>query len=364
MIIEEKSKKRLLTFNNDEEIYKQFERKCSYLSKLSRMKIDPSYYKLQYEIQEASMNDYVELQTEIYRILDKKFPKLDFGISGRLKSPFSYYEKIIKKFVTLIEKDEFTMVEVLDTFAMKAFVTSVNYPVDKISVDSDGIYIDSGPDEFRISEPISLDVPYKNQLITDAFEFDYNGRKVLALVEEGLNNVWITNNVPYICTAIDGEKVTFPLNSAINYKKSHKEDLVPYCAAIQETVQAFFNSKGFDTKKRKDYIKHPKPSGYSSMQSSYYSEEQSLGVEFQTRTYDMELYSTWEREYYKPNEHTISANSLNRVPRYVLTTKFSDGIHTLQMTEAECFEYLYNMSLKDYRKLMKYRAEKNDDLEK
>lgn len=365
MIIEEKTKKRLLTFNNDEDIYKQFERKCSYLSKVSKTKIDPSYYKLQYEIQEASMNDYVELQTEIYRIIDEKFPELDFGISGRLKSPFSYYEKIIKKFVTLLEKDEFAMVEVLDTFAMKAFVTSVNYPVDKISVDSEGIYIDSGPDEFRISEPFSLDVPYKNNLVTDAFEFNHNGRNILVLVEEGLNNIWTTNSIPYICATIEDEKVTLPLNSAITYKKSYKEDLVPYCSAIQETVQDFLNSKGFDTKKRKDYIKHPKPSGYSSMQWSYYSEEQSLGVEFQTRTYDMELYSNWERSVvYKPNEHTVSSNSLNMLPRYVLTTKFPDGIHTLQMTEAECFEYLYQMSLKDYRKLMKYKAENGNDIEK
>lgn len=364
MIIDEKTKKRLLKFSDDEDIYKQFERKCSYLSKISRMKINSSYYKLQYEIQEASMNDYVELQTEIYKTIDSKFPQLDFGISGRLKSPFSFYEKIIKKFITLIEKDEFTMVEVLDTFAMKAFVSSINYPVDKVSVDSEGIYIDSGPDEFRISEPISLDVPYKNKLVTDAFEFDYNGKPITILVEEGFSNIWTTNNISYIYTTIDGEKVTFPLNSAINYKKSHKEDLVPYCSAIQETIQDFLNNQGFDTKKRKDYIKHPKPSGYSSMQWSYYSEEQSLGVEFQTKTSDMELYSNWEREDYKPNEHTISANSLNRVPRYVLTTKFSDGIHSLQMTEAECFEYLYSMSLKDYRKLMKHRAEKNDDLEK
>lgn len=365
MVIEEKSKKRLLTFNNDEEIYKQFEKKCAYLSRLSGLKLDPSYYKLQYEIQEASIADYVNFQTEIYEIIAKKFPELDFGISGRLKSPFSYYEKIIRKFVNLLEKDELKTVEVLDTFAMKLFVLSVNYPVDKISADSDGIYIDSGPDEFRISEPISLDVPYKNRLVTDAFEFNYNGRKILVLVEEGLNNVWTANNIPYICTTIDGEKISFPLNAAINYKKSHKEDLVSYCAAIQETVQDFLNTAGFTTKKRKDYIKHPKSSGYSSMQWSYYSEEQSLGVEFQTRTYDMELYSTWERQIaYKPNEHTISSNSLNMVPRYVLTTKFPDGIHTLQMTEAECFEYLYHMPLRDYRKLMKYKAESEDSIEK
>ncbi len=366
MIIEEKAKNRLLNFNNDEDIYKQFERKCKYLSKLSGIKIDSAYYKLQYEIQEASINDYVELQTQIYKIIDEKFPELDFGISGRLKSPFSYFEKIIKKFVTLIEKDEFAMVEVLDTFAMKAFVTSVNYQVDKISVDSDGIYIDSGRDEFRISDPIVLDVPYKNKLVTDAFEFNYNGKKITVLVEESLRNVWIDNNkIPYICTTVNDEKITLPLNNAITYKKSHKEDLVPYCSAIQETVQDFLNSKGFDTKKRKDYIKHPKPSGYSSMQSSYYSEEQSLGVEFQTRTYDMELYSNWERSMvYKPNEHKISSNSLDMVPRYILTTNFNNSIESLQMSEAECFEYLYHMSLKDYRKLMKYRTENNNDLEK
>lgn len=358
MIIEEKAKKRLLTFDKNEDIYKQFEKKCSYLSKISGIKIDPSYYKLQYEIQEASMSDYIELQTEIYKTVDNKFPQLDFGISGRLKSPYSYYEKIIRKYVNLIEKDEFVLVEVLDTFAMKMFVSSINYPINKVSVDSDGIYIDSGPDEFRISEPIILDVPYKNRLVTDAFEFNYNGQIITALVEDGLSNIWINNSVPYICTTINNEKLTFPLNSAINYKKSHKEDLTPYCAAIQETIQEYLNSHGFTTKKRKDYIKHPKQSGYSSMQWSYYSEDQSLGLEFQTKTFDMESYSNWERGLnYKPEEHIISPNSLNKVPRFVLTTKFSDGIHTYPMTEAECFEYLYHIPLKDYRKLMKANAD-------
>lgn len=358
MVIEEKTKKKLLNFNSDEDIYKQFERKCSYLSRLSGMKIDPTYYKLQYDIQEASMNDYVELQTQIYKTIDSKFPQLDFGMSGRLKSPFSYYEKIIKKYINLIEKDEFVLVEVLDDFAMKVFVTSINYPVDKISVDDDGIYIDSGPDEFRISEPNNIEYPVKNKLVTDAFEFDYNGRKITIIVEDGMSNVYVDNTIPYICTTINNEKVTFPLNSAITYKKSHKEDLVPYCVAIQEAAQDYLNSQGFVTKKRKDYIKHPKQSGYSSMQWSYYSKEQSLGLELQTKTYDMEAYSNWERGLdYKPNEHIVSSNSLDKIPRFVLTTKFPDGVHTLQMTEAECFEYIYHMTLKDYRKLMKANAE-------
>lgn len=358
MIIEEKIKKKLLNFNDDEDIYQQFEKKCLYLSKLSGMKIDPTYYKLQYEIQEASIHDYVELQTEIYKTIDRKFPQIDFGMSGRLKSPFSYYEKIIRKYINLIEKDEFVIVEVLDDFAMKIFVSSINYPVDKISVDDDGIYIDSGPDEFRISEPNNIEYPVKNKLVTDAFEFDYNGKRITVIVEDGMSNVYIDNKIPYICTTINNEKVTLPLNSAITYKKSHKEDLVPYCAAIQDTVQDFLNSQGFMTKKRKDYIKHPKQSGYSSMQWSYYSEEQSLGLELQTRTYDMDAHSDWEHGVgYKPNEHNISSNSLNKVPRFVLTTKFPDGIHSLQMTEAECFEYIYHMSLKDYRKLIKANAE-------
>lgn len=356
MIIDKKVKEKLLTFNDTEDIYKQFEKKCAHLSKISGIIIKPFDYKLQYEIHEASINDYIDLQTELYEILYNKYSQLEFGMSGRFKSPFSHYEKVIRKFIDLIEKDDLRPVEILDDFAMKIFIRSITYPVDKVSIDSEGIYIDCGPDEFRISD---------NPDAQDAFEFDYKGKIINVLVENGQSNIWIDGRVPYISTTLNDEKITLPLNSAIQYKRSNKEDLVPYCYSIPKDVEEFYNSKGFITKKRKDYIARPKESGYSSNQYSFFSEEQNLGVECQIRTQDMEKYNNLERELgYKPSEKTISANSLSKTPRFVLTTKFPDGVHTYAMTDAECFEYIFGMSLKDYSKKMKPSITFKQDIKK
>lgn len=341
MIIDEKVKNKLLTWDNDGSIYKQFEKKCATLSKISNLIINPEEYQAQYDSHVASMDTYVNLQTELYTSLYEKYPELEFGMMGRLKSPFSHYEKIIRKFVELFEKDELKVVEIMDDYAIKIFPMSINYPVTKASVDTEGIYIDSRADEFRIND-------------SDVFCFSHNGRLITVPVQEGQANIWISNSVPYISTTYNDEVLPFPLNEAITYKKSTKESLVEYCNMIRKDVQQFYNSKGFATKKRKNYIDTPKPSGYSSIQDSFYSEELDLGIECQTRTYDMERFNNKEREYgYKPSEHKASANSLNKISRFALTTCFQDGIHTYRMTDAECFEYLYGISLTDYRKQMK-----------
>lgn len=345
MIIDQKVKDKLLTFNDTEDIYKQFERKCAYLKRIAGIIVNPADYKLQYEIHEASMDDYINIQTELYETLYNKYPQLEFGMTGRFKSSFSHYEKIIRKFIELIEKDDLRPVEILDDFAMKIFIFSIDYPVDKVSVDTEGIYIDCGPDEFRISN---------NPDAKDAFEFNYKGRTINVLVENDQSNIWIDDGTPYISTTLNDEEIVLPLTDSTQYKRSNKEDLVPYCYSIQKDVEEFYNSKGFITKKRKDYIARRKESGYSSNQCSFFSEEQSLGVECQIRTQDMETYNNMERQWgYKPSEKKISANSLSKTPRFVLTTKFPDGVHSYPMTDAECFEYTFGMSLKEYRKQMK-----------
>ncbi len=355
MVIDEKTRNRLLKFNDAEDTYKQFERKCAYLSRISGMIIKPSDYKRQYEIHKDSIEEYVDIQTELYKFLYDKYPEVDFSMSGRLKSEYSHYEKIIRKFINLIQKDELKPVQILDDYAMKINICSVNYHVDKISVDDEGIYIDSGAEQFRISNPMPLAPEYakRNKLATDAFEFNYNGRTITVIVEDDKKNILIDNNIPYILTSLDDKEVKLSLNSAVTYKKSFKEDLVPYCQAMQKDTSAFLNCKKFETKKIKDYIKNPKESGYSSIQCSYYSEEEALGIECQTRTYDMELFNSWERKIaYKPKENKISINSLDKVPVYVYTTMFPDGVYSYKMSEAECFEHVYGMSLKEYRKQM------------
>lgn len=341
MIIDEKVKKKLLTFDDIEDDYKQFERKCAHLSRLSGLVINPRIYQLQYNLHVSSIDTYMELQNESYKSLMEKYPNIDFGMSGRLKSPFSHYEKVIRKFIDLFEKDEIKPVEILDDYAMKIFIFSINYPVDKISIDSEGIYVDSGADEFRICDK-------------DAFEFEYENRILNVVVNDGQTNVWIDNGVPYISTTINDKDIVLPLTKALNYKRSNKEDLVPYCYEIQKDIESFYNSNGFVTKKRKDYISRPKESGYASNQCSFYSDELSLGLECQIRTQDMEAFNNMERKFgYKPNEQKISSNSLNRVPRFILTGRFKDGCHTFPMSDAECFEYVFGMTLQEYRKRMR-----------
>lgn len=360
MIIEEKIKSKLLNWNDKEPIYKQFEKKCAALTRISGVIINPNDYQLQYELHSSSLDTYTDYQTELYGMLYEKYPNLTFGMSGRLKSQFSHYEKVVRKFVELFERDEFKTAEILDDYAMKVFILSVNYDVDKISVDTEGIYIDSGTDEFRICD-------------NDCFEFLYEGKELNVPVEEGQTNVWIDCNIPYISTTItksdiSNEKITLPLKDAVKYRRSNKEDLVDYCYDMQKDIESFYNSRGFTTMKRKDYISRPKPSGYASRQCSFYSEEQGLGLECQIRTYDMEKFNTYERKLtYKPDEKKISSNSLSKVSRFALTTKFGDGYQTYTMTDAECFEYIFDMPLKEYRKLMKptiaFKEDKKQDLE-
>ena len=364
MFIDEKVKNKLMTWNDNEPIYKQFERKCATLSKMSGLVINPDDYQIQYESQMSSINHYMDLQNELYGFLYKKYPNVEFAIAGRAKSSFSYYEKVIRKFIEQLLKDEYRIVEILDVYAVKVFLLNVNYPIDKVSIDMEGIYIDSGANEFRIDKD-------------DCFEFVYGDKTIDAVVKEGFSNVYIDNTVPHICTTRNDKTFDFPLNMATTLKKSSKELLVKYCYKFQETIGEFYNDKKFTTKKMKDYIDTPKISGYSSLQWSFYSEENALGIETQTRTYDMEQFNNAEREYgYKPGEHKLSRNSLKRMPRFALTTKLpkesfnnwktnnKDEYGTWRWDDNECFKYLFGISLKEYRKMMQptveFKKEKNE----
>ena len=124
MIIDEKIKDELNTWKNNKEqsIYSQFEAKCKTLSDIANVEINPMQYYAQYESQKFAMPTFEELQTQLYKKISKKYPNLEFGMSGRLKSPASHYEKVIRKFIEGFEKDEFKPIEILDDYAMKIFV--------------------------------------------------------------------------------------------------------------------------------------------------------------------------------------------------------------------------------------------------
>lgn len=350
MIINERVKRNLLTWNDEEPIYKQFEKKCEKLSNLTGLVINPIDYQLQYQLHVANKQYFMNLQTKLYERLYKKYPNVDFGMAGRLKSPFSHYEKVIRKFVEQFEKDEIRPVSILDDYAIKIFLRHINYPIDKISVDSEGIYIDSGTNEFRFNDG-------------DSFVFEHEEKSLNVVVEEGARNIWLDHTTPYICTTRNGKELQIPLSLSKTYKRSTKEHLVKYCYEFQKDMEKFFNTlkdkdkddDSFITKKKKDYIDAPKESGYSSLQMSFYSERRNLGIECQTRTYDMERFNNEEREYgYKPNEHELSHNSLDKISRFALTTKFKHGgFKTYDMSDPECFELIFGISMEDYSKKMK-----------
>jgi hypothetical protein len=340
MIIDERLKKELLTWNDKEPIYKQFEQKCEALSQIANINIKPEDYQLQYNLHESSMDSYIALQKDLYGVLYEKYPNVEFGMAGRLKSSFSHYEKVIRKFVEQIQKDEIKNVEIFDDYAIKIFILYVNYPIDKVSFDEEGIYVNSGADEFRLDNG-------------DCFEFTQDNKIYKVTVAQDCSNVWYEDSIPYIKTTINDKLVTLPLNNATTYKKSAKNYLVNYCKSFQDDVEDFYHSKGFETKKRKDYISKPKPSGYESRQCSFYSDEEDLGLECQIRTYDMEQFNNLEREYgYKPQERDLNGNSINKVPHFVLTSRTQNGYQNYIMTYDECFKYVYGISFADYRKKM------------
>lgn len=354
MVIDPKVKKDLLNWNDKEPIYSQFERKCAILSELSGTIIDPSAYQLQYDLHSLYMDSYVNLQTAVYGYIYEKHPELEFGMSGRLKSPFSHYEKIIRKSVELLEKDEFHAVEILDVYAMKIFIRSVSYDIDKISFDSDGPYIRSGANVYRLANNDVFSIPYNGSTIDAVVKIEDREYKNGRIKE--CSNVFFENGVPYIRITRDNEKLVLPLNDAVKYKKSNRDDLVGYCTEVDKDVEKFLSSDReykFQIRKRKDYIANEKPSGYQSLQSSFYSAKKGLGIECQTRTTDMEIFNNLEREDgYKPNEHKITNNSLYKLPRYVVTSKFKNGYESYTMNKSECFEYLYKTTMDDYIKKM------------
>lgn len=353
MIINERVKRNLLTWNDEEPVYKQFEKKCEKLSSLTGLVIDPLDYQLQYKLHESRKSEYIDIQTRLYARLYKKYPNVEFGMSGRLKSPFSHYEKVIRKFVEQFEKDEIRPVSILDDYAMKIFLKHINYSIDKVSVDSDGIYIDSGAYEFRFSDG-------------DSFDFEYEGKTLNIVVKEGASNIWLDHTTPYICTTRNGKEIQVPLSLAKTYKRSTKEHLVKYCYEFQKDIERFYNKENFITKKKKDYIDTPKESGYASLQMSFYNEEKNLGIECQTRTYDMERFNNEEREYgYKPNEHTLSRNSINQISRFALTTKFKNGgFQTYDMSDPECFKLIFGTTMEEYSKRMKPTLTPKEDNER
>lgn len=321
LMIEQTLKNALLNWKDTEPIFKQFEEKLEKISELFEVSLDPYAYQSQYETHLDSLATYMKLQNEIAEKLHIANPELQFGIAGRLKSFSSYYEKIIRKYIELLEKDEFKKeefgtnkkfkpIEIHDLYAFKVFLLSLRYPISKVSMDGEGIYIDCGSKEFRINDKdcfeFSLDngksitVPVKSFKVNAKKNADeaingIMGNEVPALKE---TNIFVEQNRSYIkyTDPNTNQNIKLALKDATHYIRSNKGILIPNCYKFQPKIVQILNEHKFEVLKEKDYYENPKPSGYSSLQVSLFNKEEGLSMEFQLRHYDMERFILFERE--------------------------------------------------------------------
>lgn len=328
-------------FNDTEPIRKQFVAKCAEISKLSGVQIDPYYYFEQFDNFSGSIAYFADIQTELYAKLKTKYPELEFGIRGRTKAPLNYYEKVIKKLI----QNPFEKPKIYDQFANKIFLMSVQYSIDSINIEDEKVQIESDKELFDID-------------INDCFDFLYKN-SIRAVLVEDLSNIIIDNGEVFILFLDKEDNTTkkLPLSNAIHYRKSSKDDLVPYCYEIRKDILEFYETKKFERKKTKNYIKSPKESGYESIQDSYYSTEYDVGIETQIKTFDMDKNAKDDpmqcRTTYKPGVKDLNNNSIYRVPKYALTTGRKDTNIPLTYTPAEdvCFKYTFDFLKEDYLKL-------------
>lgn len=342
--------------NNKEEVFidycaevvlKQFEKKCENLNQKYNCNIDPNYYISQFNLYHSSIKYFSQLQEDLYVKLKEKFPNVDFGIRGRTKTALSYFDKVLKK----LEKNPFEIAEVLDQFANKIFIRSIDFPIDKIINYYDG--------SFGIFSGISDLTFMKN----DAFSFNINPK-----YPQQQNTIVLKNPSEQIIKKGDQVFVKDLDNGIMRnmadatLKRSNKDSLIPYLYEMRNFSSEFYSSLGFKRCKIKDYISTPKESGYSALQDSFYSPKLNLSIETQYKTQDMETASKKDpkqaRNTYKKGSREINENTLYQVPHYALTTSIYDKTKnevvpiTYNPSDDKCLEYTFHITKEDYLKEM------------
>lgn len=324
---------------NAEVVIKQFEKRCTALNKKYQANIDPDYYISQFNNFSSAIRYFADLQEQLYMKLKTAYPNLDFGIRGRSKTAFSYFSKVLEK----LRKDPFELAEIHDLFANKVFVRSIDFPIDTVDSYFDGSFaINSGLQELNLIEGDVITTENCTTLIKNPSS---------QIVQQG-SEIFIKD--------LDTGIMQNLSNSTL--KRSNKDSLVPYLYEMEKISHTFYSNEGFVRCKIKDYIATPKPSGYSSLQSSFFSPELNLSIETQYKTQDMEIASKEDpkqaRNTYKKGSREINENTLYQVPHYALTTcmydKELDNVVPITYipTDDSCLEYTFHITKPQYLKEM------------
>lgn len=333
-----------------------------------------------------------KLKLKDFVFLCTKFPNLDFTFEGRLKSEYSYFNKIIKEHIDGKSVSSTHLRSLLyDTFAFRIILNSVSYGV------SDSFFITN---EKRNRK--------EYQFVTGNQEDD---RKTYRLNEGDIiqfsngDNITITsdnivdmNNKIYVIT--EGGSY-LPINGA-KIVKSDRFTLDKLLYDIQDALLQFYEENGdFEHLKDrdKDYVKYPKKSKYSisglkntisnlsldvilkrlkacgiysknnlkgskgeflpcyqSLHQSYYYRPYNIYFENQIRTIHMhnvaEYSASFGHDVYKSNR--IDENSLSKLPTFITYSKrmvrgklnYSYDIHDMDYSVHKSF----GISLEDFYK--------------
>lgn len=334
-----------------EVVVKQFEKRCLALNEKYQANIDPDYYISQFNNFSSAIRYFADLQEQLYMELKTKYPNLDFGIRGRSKTAFSYFNKVLEK----LRQNPFELAEVQDLFANKVFVRSLDFPIDTVTSYYDGSFsIHSGLHELDLIENDALVFNTDTQIST----------KPNVIVLRNLTEQVIKEGPNIFIKDLDTGVMRNLAHSTL--KRSNKNSLIPYLYDMEEVSNEFYSSKGFKRCKIKDYIATPKPSGYSSLQDSFYSSKLNLSIETQFKTEDMERASKEDpkqaRNTYKKGSRDINENTLYQVPHYALTTCTYDKELkkvvpiTYIPSDDKCLEYTFHITKEDYLAEMALQA--------
>lgn len=338
-----------MTNNNDfidynaETIIKQFVVQCNEINEIYKSHIDPYFYIAQFYQFSSSIRYYAELQEQLYKELKTQLPSMDFGIRGRSKTAFSYFQKVLEK----LRKQPFNIASIEDQFANKIFLRSIDYPIDNIDIYCDNSFmLYSGCYELNLIDGDALKLQHSDQLPSYLDTIIIKNPSEQIIIKD--NNIFLKDLDTGIICDITGATL----------KRSNKDTLIPYIYEMRKISADFYTKSGFERCKTKDYIATPKENGYSSLQDSFYCKTNKLYIETQYKTQDMEKASkedpSQKRNTYKPGSREINKNTLYQVPHYVLTTSFYDdkqqqAIPTSYIpSDDKCLEYTFHITKKEY----------------
>lgn len=335
------------------DIIEQFKTMCKDLEQTSKQPIDTQFYIDRYYLytSEKAINEFKDIQERMYIYLKSIYPNIDFGIRGRTKSPFSYFQKILNK----LEEDPHTNAYVNDECANKIFIRSRDCKMQKANYDAEGPYITQGKEIIRITPG-------------DVLCVNFNGNYYNINVTSIAKSLDLRDNHIYVKTP---EGLIIPIENGI-LKKCNNNYLIPFCYKFRDLVDEFCKNENGELIKQTDYIASPKESGYSSLQDSYVivSKDFRLSTETQIKTADMEIDSKTnpkqKRSFYKPESKVLSPNSIYKVPIYILTTAFEPQKYSLEKftcasiiaSPEQCWNYTFKEKQKDNPELYDTLKEK------